>query len=277
MPTPGNARSPAPMLFLVSVLLTICSCERATPSAPRRTLIILAAASLAGPMTDLGPAFENAHPDLRLRFSFAGSNQLRTQLEAGAPGDIFLSADLRQIDAAAAAGAIDPATPRPFAETRLAILIPRANRAGLHALADLARPGVRLIIAHEAVPVGAYTRDILDRAASSPEYGPGFVSKLIANIVSREENAAAIAAKVGLDEADAGIAYASDAAGRGSTSLALIELPAELQQRARYVAAVTSRTAEPAAARQFIEFLTSPQAASILARCGFLPAEEGAP
>lgn len=277
-------------LFLLPLLVAIGGCERkpasapaasapADTAAPARTtqLTVFAAASLADAFREIGASFEAAHPGARVAFSFGGSNQLRTQLENGAPADLFASADRRQMDAAVASQVVDETTVRVFAHNRLALIVPRENRAGVKELADLARPGLKVVVADKAVPVGNYTRLMLDKARELPSLGPAFVDAFDANTVSREENVAAVVAKIALNEADAAIAYASDAAGSNGPKLTSLPLPPGLEQRADYVVGVTARAADPALAAKFLEFLLSEEAAAKLVARGFTTPERASP
>ncbi|MCC6677752.1 MAG: molybdate ABC transporter substrate-binding protein [Phycisphaerales bacterium] len=265
------------LLMLMVALCSAAGCGRA--ESPRRTesIMVLAAASLADAMGEVGAAFEADNPGVNVRFSFAGSNQLRMQLENGSPGDVFASADRRQMLAAQASGVVQPATIRTFAGNSLAIIVSRTNRAGVSRLTDLARPGVRIVVAADAVPAGSYTRRMLERAGGLAEFGPGFVRAFEANTVSREENVAAVVTKVVLDEADAGLAYLSDASGSRAADLIVLPLPPALEERAEYVAAVTARAGNPSRAQRFVEFLASDRASAILIRRGFAAPETGAP
>ena len=115
------------------------------------------------------------------------------------------------MDAAASSKVIDASTRRTVAFNTLALITPRVNPAKITGLADLARPGLKLIVADKAVPAGAYTRRLLETARLT--MGDSTMAAIEANIVSFEENAAGVVAKVALNEADAGFAYATDAAG----------------------------------------------------------------
>lgn len=264
------------VLGLAAVMLTwAAGCDgNQTPPAPA-TLRVLAASSLAEAFREVGVAFEAAHPGSRIEFSFAGSNQLRMQLENGGTGDVFVSADRVQMDAAIAANIVAPPSVREFAHNRLAIIVPRENHAAIRTLADLARPGLKVIIADTTVPAGRYARLMLEEAGRSAALGAEFVNGLEANVVSHEQSAAAVVAKIALDEADAAIAYASDAA--GGNGLTVIPLPPELEQRAEYVAAVTIRAANAALAARFVEFLAASDATAILVKRGFEVPDAGSP
>lgn len=257
-------------LLVGAIAALAAGCEEKAPAPAARRLTVLAAASLGDAFRELGSAFEATHKRVRVEFSFAGSNQLRTQLEEGAPGDVFASADRVQMDAAVSARVVEAKSVRAFAMNTLTVIVPRANRANIRSVADLARPGLKIVVADAGAPAGRYTQRMLEAAGAMAGLGPEFVKGFEANVVSREENVSAVAAKVAMDEADAGIAYVSDAAGSRGEKLTRVALPAELDQPAEYVAAATARAAEPALAREFIEFLASREGAAFLTRHGYV-------
>jgi molybdate transport system substrate-binding protein len=270
-------------LLLLTLLLTLTGCNDkagASKPAPSKKLTVLAAASLADAFKEIGASFEAANPGVKVEFSFAGSNQLRTQLESGAPGDVFVSADRKQMNTATLSKAIDPATIHIFANNRLALIVPKENRAGIKDLADLAKPNLKIVVADKAVPVGNYTRLMLDKAAATDGFGPDFVKAFDANTVSKEENVAAVVTKLALNEADAGIAYASDASGGNGPKLTIIPLPPALEQRAEYPIAVTTHAADAKLAARFIDYVLSTDGVAKLVNRGFTaptPHPPGAP
>ncbi|HYF61221.1 MAG TPA: extracellular solute-binding protein, partial [Herpetosiphonaceae bacterium] len=136
-----------------------------------------------------------------------------------------------------------------------------------------AKPGIKLVLASPSVPVGAYALDFLAKASRLPEYTESFSPTALLNVVSYEENVKAVLAKVTLGEADAGIVYATDAAGIADGSVATLAIPDELNTIASYPIAATADAAHPGLARQFVEFVLSPAGQQILARYGFIPAD----
>ena len=159
-----------------------------------------------------------------MSFNFAGSQQLATQLEQGATADVFASADERWMTYAAEKDLLaEPA--RLFAHNRLAVIVPATNPARIGRLQDLARRGVKLVVAAEAVPVGAYTRQSLAKLAQAPDFPADFDRRVLANVVSQEENVKAVVTKVQLGEADAGVVYVSDAIGSVARHLRVFPIP----------------------------------------------------
>lgn len=254
------------------VLSALGACGQGNPGKPVVEIRVLAAASLSGVIRELAPAFEQASPGVQVVPSFAGSNQLRTQLEQGAPGDVFISADRAQMEMAERSGVVAPSAVRAFASNSLVIIVPKTNPAHVSGVADLARPGLKLVVADPAVPLGSYTQRMLDRAGAS-ELGPAFARSFEANVVSREQNAAAVVAKVSLAEADAGISYARD--GAAASGVLVIPLPESVRERAEYYIAVPVHARSPGLGAQFVEFCGSDAGAELLSRHGLIP--PGAP
>ena len=263
----------------IAIALSLAACDKkpnepaSQPPAPTAKLTVLAAASLSDAFREIGAAFESTNPGTKVEFSFAGSNQLRTQLENGSPGDVFASADRKQMDTAIASKVVDAATSRVFSHNQLVVIVPRSNPAKIESLADLARPSLKIIVADKAVPVGNYTRLLLDNAAKDTALGERFVAAFDASTVSREQSVAAVVAKIALAEADAAIAYASDAKGASADKLIAIPIATSLAPRAYYLIAATSRATDPKLAAKFIEFILSPQGRDVLSNRGFTPPE----
>lgn len=238
--------------------------------APGR-LTVLAAASLTDAFREIGAEFEAAHPGVGVDFSFAGSQQLATQVREGVPADLVAFAGMAPMDQLVAEGAIDPAAPSRFAGNRLAIAVPLDNPAALAALADLARPGLKLVLAAPEVPAGRYAAELLDKAATLPGYPPDFAAVVGANVVSYEDDVRAVLGKVALGEADAGIVYQSDLRAAGDRVLG-IEIPPEAQLLAAYPLAPLREAVRPDLAQAFAAFVLAPEGQAILARYGFTAA-----
>lgn len=217
----------------------------------RPSLTVLAAASLTEAFREAAARYDAA--DVRL--SFGGSQALAAQVEQGVPADVVATADEPTMARLRSAGLVD--TPRPLAANRLVIVVPRGNPRGIAAASDLARPGLAVVLAAPQVPAGRYTALALARA------GVRVTPR------SLEESVRGVTTKVGLGEADAGIAYASDVAA-DAAHLAAVPLPQA--PLARYLVATTRASRQPAAARDLVDFLTSAAGRRLLAARGFAPA-----
>lgn len=280
--TPRRPSRLIPLLLGLAVfghaaLLAACASPAAgrdsstpSPSAPLSELNIFAASSLAVPFTELGKLFQESHPDVRLVFNFAGSQQLARQIIQGAPADVFASADQPQM--AAAAGYLSPAGQQIFARNRLVLIFPLENPAGIASLFDLADPGLKLVLAAPEVPAGQYALQLLAQASAAPDFTPEFKAEVLKNVVSYEDNVRAVFAKVALGEADAGIVYASDTSGRDGDQVGRLEIPAALNVFAAYLIAPLSAAVHPDMAQAFIDLVLSQPGQAVLAQYGFLPA-----
>ena len=242
----------------------------APAQAPARTLTVFAAASLTDAFTELGRTLEQRQSDLTVRFNFAGSQQLVAQLQQGAAADVFASADQRWMRAAVDSGLV-AGEPRVFARNRLVVLVPSSNPGRIKRLQDLARPGLKLVLAGEAVPAGKYSREVLAKLSAAPGFPSDFARRALANLVSDEENVKAVVAKVQLGEADAGMAYRSDVTPAVASHVHVLEIPEERNVLAEYPIAIVREAADTAGARAFVELVLSPEGQRVLGRHGLLP------
>jgi len=210
---------------------------------------VLAAASLAQvfPKIDRAP-----------RYSFAGSDQLALQLQQGAPADVYAAASPKYPELLYHQRVVRK--PQVFATNRLVVLVPKANPAGIHSVYDLRRKGLKVVIGDKSVPIGSYTRQILDNL--------GITNDVLANVVSQETDVKGIVAKVALGEADAGFVYFTDSRSVVKQTKT-IGLPAWAQPLIRYEIAVVRSTKRAAAARAFVARVLSKRGRLLLKRAGF--------
>jgi molybdate transport system substrate-binding protein len=239
-------------------------------------LTVYAAASLTEAFVELGHLLERGHPGLTVRFNFAGSQQLAAQLEAGAPADVFASADQRWMSYAREKKLVVEDAPV-FARNRLVVIVPRTNPARITSLSDLARPGTKIVMAAQGVPVGKYSRTSVENLAGAPGYPAGYDRRVLANVVSQEENVKAVVAKVQLGEADAGVVYRSDVNPTVARYVRVFEIPDPYNVIASYPIAVLKSAANPEAARWFLELVLSEPGQRVLQRHGLLPASMAVP
>jgi molybdate transport system substrate-binding protein len=157
--------------------------------------------------------------------------------------------------------------PQVFLSNRLVVILPADSSSGLAALQDLAQPGFKLVLAAEEVPVGKYARQALDQM--NAQFGTDFKDKVLANVVSNEDNVKQVVSKVQLGEADAGIVYTSDAV--AAPDLKTIEIPAELNVIAKYPIAPLVKSEHADLAKSFVEYVLSADGQAVLAKWGFAP------
>jgi len=264
------------LLSLLIWLLIVTGCRDSQPQADTLSgeLVVFTAASLTDAFIEIGNQFEQAYPGSSVTFNFAGSSQLAQQLAQGAPADVFASANDLQMRAAATAGRIVSGSQQTFAHNRLVVALPSGNPAGIGTLADLARPGVIVLLAEQSVPVGAYSLEFLWKASQDPALGSDYQEKVLANTVSYEQNVRTVLSKVTLGEADAGIVYHSDITAAGVGEVEQIDIPDHLNTVASYPIAVVRDSQQMELAETFVAYLLSPQGQQILAGAGLIPVNE---
>jgi molybdate transport system substrate-binding protein len=245
--------------------------DRSTKKDKANKLFVFAAASLNLPFTEIGKAFETVNPGVTIVFNFAGSQQLAQQINLGAPADVFASANTIQMANVISQGQIISGTQQLFAKNRLVVILPEANPGRLSRLQDLARPGLKVILADPSVPVGHYTLAFLDLADKDPTFSPNFKNNVLKNAVSYENDVKSVLAKVMLGEGDAGIVYTTDAAGAEPGKVSQIEIPDALNVIATYPIAPVKVSQNPEVARMFINYVLSPDGQRTLAKYGFIP------
>ena len=258
------------MKRFVLLLLLLTACQ-SMPNTFTPTLTIFAAASLTTSFTEIGKQFEAVNPGTRVTFNFAGSQSLRTQIEQGAKADVFASADTNTMRPLQTQLLIDEAVPI-FARNRLIVIVPKSNPAGIKTLQDLSKDSLKLDIADASVPVGNYTLEVLDKLSADASYGSDFKTRVLARVVSNETDVKQVVSKVALDEADAGIVYATDAQATHA-KLATIDIPDQFNVIALYPIAVLKSSANTSLAQKFIDYVLSVDGQAILAKAGFAARE----
>ncbi|WP_319579882.1 molybdate ABC transporter substrate-binding protein [uncultured Methanospirillum sp.] len=234
-------------------------------------LTIFAAASLTGVVGDLDKAFETAHPGVKITPNFDSSATLETQIKEGASADLFLPASESNINNLIKAELISKDDVTPYATNKLALIVPVDNPAGITSLADLAKPGVKIVSETKDVPVRKYTEQMLNKTVNDTAYGQSFVDAFKKNIVSEETNVAGATTKVSLGEADAGITYYSDVSKELADKITIIEIPENLNVVAKYNAGVLTESKEKDLAKEYVSLLTSDDGKTALKEYKFSP------
>ncbi len=259
--------------LLLAIFLAACG-SAATPvptTAPAtpesQALTVFAAASLIDAFTEIGKSFEAANPGVMVSFNFAGSQALRTQIEEGAPADVFASASGKEMDTLVTGKFVADGVKQVFLSNKLVVILPADNPAGLEKLEDLVKPGIKIVLAAEEVPVGNYARQALDLMTGS--FGADFKNKFFLNVVSNEDNVKQVVAKVQLGEADAGIVYVSDIV--ASPGLKTIGIPTDLNVIAKYPIAPLAASANVDLAKAFVDYVLSAEGQATLQKWGFAP------
>ncbi|MFE1594626.1 molybdate ABC transporter substrate-binding protein [Nocardia sp. NPDC058705] len=233
------------------VLLTVSACG--SGNSDESTLTVFAAASLKSVFTGLEKDFESANPGVDVQFSFAGSSDLASQLEAGAPADVFASADQPTMDKAVQSGRIT-AAPVTFATNVLTLVTAPGNPKGINGIEDLA--DAALVVCAPQVPCGRATKKVADAAGTT------------LHPVSEESSVADVLTKVTSGQADAGFVYVTDAAGAGD-KVGVVPVPEAAAAVNMYPIAVVADSKQAATAQKFTELVTGPTGRAALAAAGF--------
>lgn len=264
--------------LLLAALLSACAGGTTTSTSPTATssaantpvtLNVFAAASLTESFKEIGTSYHATHPNVTLKFNFAGSQILEQQIANGANADIFASADQTNMQKAASANLVK--TSQVFARNKIVVIVPASNPAHINTLKDLSKKGVKLVMAASTVPVGKYGLQVLDKLSASPDYGSGYKSAVLANVVSQEDNVKAVVQKVQLNEADAGIVYLTDVTPSITSKVHEITIPDTFNVIATYPIAVTSGSKESSAAQDVIQYILSSDGQAILQKNHFIP------
>jgi molybdate transport system substrate-binding protein len=230
-------------------------------------LTVFGAASLRGVLERLRDAYAVAVPGTSIVVSTDSSAALATQIEQGAPADVFLSADQDQPRRLIDGGLVD-GSPVSFAANELSVITPVGNPGGLASPANIGDPGVTIIAAGDHVPITGYATRLIDRLARQPGYPADLATRYAANVASREDNVKAVLAKVELGEGDAGIVYRTDAI--ASSKVDTLDLPEAANVTATYDAVVIAGSRHRDAARAFLDWLLGPDGQAILIDDGFI-------
>jgi molybdate transport system substrate-binding protein len=244
---------------LAAAALALAGCgDDATVSSDgsdRPQLTVSAASSTKEALTSCARDF----PDADVRLQFAGSDELAAQIRQGAPVDVFAAADTKLPDALESEGKLE--APIEFASNRLVLAVP-ADGAEVTSLRDLERPGTKLVIGAEGVPVGDYTRSALE------QLGTARSRAILANVRSNEPDVKGVVGKLTQGAADAGFVYVTDVRATAG-KLKAIDLPADVDATATYAAGVVTAAREPEAAEAFVDDLLSGGCHDALIAAGF--------
>jgi molybdate transport system substrate-binding protein len=250
------------MSLVLAATLTACDStpQPAThPSSeghpPARSIMVFAAAPLKPAFTLLGGKFQADNPGTTIDFGFASSAELATRLTSGAGADIFASTDGAQMDTVAKAG-LTETDPVNFASNTLVIVTAPGDPKQIHSFADLAKPGLNVVVCRQPVPCAAATQRIED--ATGVHLNP----------VSEEPAVADVLTKVANGEADAGLVYVTDARNAG-TKVSTVKFAESATAAVVYQIAVLKHAAQPALAQRFVDLVTGATGQKVLSQAGF--------
>ena len=215
-------------LLAVVLLIALAGCA----PAQRETVTVFAAASLTGSFEEIADAFEAENPNVDVVFSFGGSSGLATQIDQGAPADVFASASPALLEGES------------FATNVLEIAV--ADGADVTGLADFADPSKLIALCAVEVPCGAAAKNLFDTVGITP------------SVDTYEQDVKAVLTKVELGEVDAGLVYATDVIASGVHGIPVDSTPVNYP-----IAALTER------GKAFVAFVLSPTGQEILRKAGF--------
>ncbi|OBH51980.1 molybdate ABC transporter substrate-binding protein [Mycobacterium sp. E2479] len=251
----------ASLAAVVSTVLAagLIGCSPKSPSSQTSpvsgTVMVFAAASLKPAFTQISEQFKNQNPGIGVDFEFAGSSDLATQLTQGAIADVFASADTAQMDKVSKAGLLN-GNPTNFASNTLVIVTAPGNPKRINSFADLAKPGLSVVICQQPVPCGAATQRLEDS------------TRVHLDPVSEEPSVTDALNKVTSRQADAALVYVTDAKSAGN-KVATVNFPESVSAVNVYPIAVLNKAPLAEQAHKFVDLVTAPAGQQILAQAGF--------
>jgi len=244
------------VIFLAAVTVAGCGGSDDSTDASSPELVVFAAASLGPAFERYGDGFEGAD----VKFSFAGSDDLAAQIRQGVIPDVYAAANTSLPDELHRDGLLD--SPTTFVTNKLVIGVPDGS--GIDDVTDLEEPGVKVAVGDAEVPVGIYTREVLEAL------GPDAEQAILANVASSEPDVAGIVGKLTQGAVDAGFIYRSDVDAAGG-KVEEVPIPAQASPDVAYGIAVTTDAAQPELAQRFVEGVVSGAGQRILLGSGFGP------
>ena len=241
---------------VISLLVGACGdvTTTAAESASEGTLTVFAAASLTDAFGEVGRAFEGANPGVTVEFNFAASSSLREQILAGAPADVFASANQSNMDQVVEGGAASE--PSDFVSNQLQIAVPAGNPAAITGLADFADGDLLIGLCAEEVPCGQFGREALVNAGVAPA------------IDTNEPDVRSLLTKVEAGELDAGIVFRTDVLSAGD-AVEGIDIPPDQNVTATYPIAALADAGNGDVADAFVAFVRAGEGQEILESYGF--------
>jgi molybdate transport system substrate-binding protein len=239
-PASGSTRSAAP--------------ATSSPAAQTGTITVFAAASLMGTFTELGKQFEAAHPGDTVKFNFGASSALATQINSGAPADVFASAAPKNMDQVVTPG--NASNPQDFAKNTAEVAVPPSNPAKVTSVNDLAKSSVKTALCQPQVPCGVVAGQVFKNA------------KITVKPVTLQPDVKSVLTQVELGNVDAGVVYVTDVMAVGS-KVKGVTIPASENASTLYPIAALTHSKEPSIAQAFVAYVLSPAGEQVLKAAGF--------
>jgi len=267
---PVTTASTPVALAATAVPATVATTATPAPvyTASQGNLVAFTAASLSGASKTIGPSFTAAYPGTTVSFDLDGTQALKTQVENGAYADVFISASNSYTNTLQNEGYFVNSTIKKLATNYVIVILPASNPANIQSLSDLAKPGVKIAMAANTVPVGTATTAALNNLANST-YGQGWKNATISNVVTYETSEPAVATKVALGEVDAGFVYQSTATAALSGTYQSISIPTKDNYLQTYTIGILKESTNKAQAAWFEQYMLSSAGQNILNDYGF--------
>ncbi|SDB99719.1 molybdate transport system substrate-binding protein [Raineyella antarctica] len=227
---------------------------------------VYAPGALAAHTDLIAAAYAAARPGATAAFEVSHTPTQYEQLKQGSTTDVWIAANPKLMAQAGTDDLVLADPSRPVVRTKLAIVTAPGNPAGISSPADLAKPGVKLLLAEDQLPIGMAVSTFLQKMDAGQ---PGYSDRVKANVSSRELGVKPIVAKVGLGEADAGIVFVTDV----DEKVGVVPIPDDVNAMLSLEVAPVTKADHPEAARQFVDYLASPQGIQVLLDAGYLPSE----
>jgi molybdate transport system substrate-binding protein len=260
---------------LLAATLFIAGCtgvqgeEKPVDTGIQGEIIVYTAASLTGVSKDLGSAFESMYPGTKITFNLAGTQTIKNQIQMGAYADVFMSASTRYTNELMGGGYLVNDTVKKFTSNYIVIIVPSGNPGNIQSHTDLTRPGLKIAMGTEEVPVGINTRIVIDKLSASPNIPTGWKDAVYQNVVTYETTEPGVVTKVSLGEVDAGFVYESSFSAAKTGSLELIPIPEEYNALQIYTLGILTDSTNKKTGETFIEFILSDDGQKILKEYGF--------
>ena len=250
-------------ICLFSLLLSACgnNNEETKLTDKQKEVYIVAAASMTDAIQEIGANYEKEHPEVKLMYNFGSSGALQTQIEQGAPADVFISAAQKQMNVLSEKNLIDKSTRKDLLENKVVLIVPKESNLSLDNFSDVGTDKINKIALGEpkAVPVGQYSEEIFKNL------------NILENVIPKAVYASdvrQVLSWVELGEVDCGIVYATDAAISDKVKI-LMEAPADTHKPVIYPIAMVNSSKNPDIAKDFINYLSQDSQKAILAKYGF--------
>ena len=266
------------IMAVCAVLVSGCSTTEtsATPTptaAPvsATEIKVFAAGALNDVFTNISNQYEAEHPGVTVMCDFDSSPNLQTQIEQGAEADVFASAAPSFMNNLKSEGYMNNSTIGNFVSNKVALIVPKDNKANITTLKDLARPGVRIAYGASSIPISTYASQVLSKMSNNTTYGADYQKNVMRNVISNETTVNFIVSKVALDEVDAGFVYVSDVPSEYKDKVTVITIPDQFQPTIVWPIGVLKASKSPSVAQDFINYVRSPKGNATMRAYGFVP------